>query len=170
MNDGTIPRLPTSPHPPLPNAPGWFARAAQQPMQSVSFAGVLTLAIVQAYGSISGGATEQDLLDRIAKVEKDKEDQARAAKVAEDAQTCAEGVQQLLDPDPTRSPLARARKEHQDHADEQLEFQAEIASYAETVFAVFARKWKVDKNDVRPSPRFEEYKKKGFARGIKGDR
>ena len=170
MNDGTIPRLPTSPHPPLPNAPGWFARAAQQPATSVSLAGVIALGIVQGYGAISGGATEQDLLDRIAKIEKDKADQARADKIAEDAQACAEGMAALLDADPTKSPIAKVRKEHRDHADEQLEFQAEIASYAETAFAAFAKKLKVPADDVTPSPRFDEYKKKGFARGIQGDR
>jgi len=81
LADGTVPRAsmhPTGAHPPLPNAPGWFARAAQHPTQTGTVVGVIALALLEAWSRVSGDSMEQELQDRIEQIEADKAAEEKA--------------------------------------------------------------------------------------------
>lgn len=156
MADGTITRpVPTSPHPPLPNAPGWFARAAAQPGQTTALVGVIALAIVEAWSRISGDQMERDLQEKIAQMEADRAAEEERAEVSEAVKACAG----LAEPG---GAIDRFEQSQRAHANEQLEFQAEISQYTRGAVDAFAKKLKADVPAA--SDRHKEYEKKGFAR------
>lgn len=139
----------------LPNAPGWFASIARHPAQAVTLAGVLILGGLEAVQTAGGEDLEEQLEEKLKDAERAAEDRA----LLEQAAACDDQLGELAEAQ------EKFKSEMRTRDDDKFAYMSEIVEYIQALAA------KLTKNPPKPSPRLEEYSRKGFARAIRnGDR
>ena len=163
LRDGSVSNVtspPTGAYPPVRQGPNWIAAILRNPTQAITLGGLLLLGGVQGADSLQDGDLEEQLAAELASRDERAELEellARAAVGAESAKIQAEKNAEAIEA------LAR---QVQEHGDEQLGFQSEIAQHMDTSIAAFGKKLKAD--IPKPGPRFTEFVTKGLIRGSRG--